>query len=50
MSDPTTTPDGDGGYKFSWEHEHPSLIVEGYIKKSGSYSVRFRADSWSSSS
>ena len=50
MSDPTTTPDGDGGYEFIWEHEHPSLIVKGYIKKSGSYSVRFKADSWSSSS
>ena len=50
MSDPITTPDGDGGYWFSWEHEHPSIIVEGYIKKSGSYSVTFKADSWSSSS
>ena len=39
MSDPKTTPDGDGGYEFIWEHEHPSLIVKGYIKKSGSYSV-----------
>ena len=50
MSDPITNSDGDGGYEFSWEHEHPSLIVKGYIKKSGSYSVRFKAGSWSSDS
>lgn len=50
MAEPSVKSDGSGGYTFSWEHIHPKLIVEGYIKKDGSYSVTFKASSWSSDS
>lgn len=49
-NNPTVTSDNDGGYTFSWLHVSPKLTVEGWIKKNGSYSVTFKATSWSSSS
>lgn len=47
---PTVTSDNDGGYTFSWLHVKPKLTVEGWVKKNGSYSVTFKATSWSSDS
>lgn len=49
-NNPTVTSDNDGGYTFSWLHVKPKLTVEGWVKKNGSYSVTFKATSWSSDS